>query len=276
METVNCILCRTEDPRPIKKDFVGLVYVGVDGKIEEILADGIFDIWHCDVCDTRFVTPYQEADYGKIYNQTETYTGLLEFAEKIKDDPDPFWTLIGRGQQYYAVFDFVKNKNGLRILDTGCGYGYMVHALTQLGHSVAGIEVVESVVNKAKKLYGDMFYLTQIENVYLKDKPDLVIALEVMEHLSDPLKFTQLLQNIVKDGGNIIITTPDRVYIENRTSSAGESMLKMGWAGEMPPVHLAMYSKKSMEYLAKKLNMKVEFTNFPGGHAQTIGAIFTK
>lgn len=272
---MECILCKQES-RLVKKDFGGITYITVEGKEEEINTDRFYDIWHCDICDTRFVSPYGEIDYEKVYTQTDIYKGLIEFAEKIKNDSDPWWTLIGRGQQYYAALDFVKGKQSLVGLEVGCGYGYMTYALNSLGHKFIGIEVSESVVKKCNELWGDAFYKADIRKLRIDKKLNLIIGLEVIEHLSEPMEFMEAAYNLLEIGGSVLITTPDRTYFEMRQTSEGQSMLEPGWAGEMPPIHFAMYSKKSMEWLAKKLEMKLSFTDFPGGPAQTIGAVFTK
>ena len=271
-----CILCQNRSPRLIKKDFGGLKYIKMDGTIEEINTDRFYDIWHCDVCDTRFVTPYEEIDYEKIYLKTDTYDGLLEFAQKIKTDTDPWWSLIGRGQQYYVALDFLKGKQGLTGLEVGCGYGYMTYALSALGHKVAGLEVSDSVVKKCEELYGKGFFKSKLEIIKIAEPPDFIVALEVIEHLVNPLEFMKAGKERLKEGGSFIISTPSREYLESRKTGSGDSMLAMSWTGEMPPIHFAIYSKKSMEWLAKELNMKLEFTSFPGGPNQTMGATFTK
>ena len=193
----------------------------------------------------------------------------------MKKDPDPWWKLIARGQPYYAALDFVKGKNGLIGFDVGCGYGYLTMALNSLGHKFIGIEISDYVVNKCKELYGGGFYKADIRKLEVDKPVDLIIGLEVIEHLSEPLDFMKAAQRLLNEKGSILVTTPDRDYFEMRKTQRGESMLAPGWAGEMPPIHLAMYSKRSMEWLTKELDMKLNFTDFPGGPAQTIGAIFT-
>lgn len=274
---MKCILCQQEDKiRLIKKDFSGIDYIKIDGTKESIKTDRPYDIWHCDNCDTRFVSPYEDIDYDKVYIQTDLYKGLLEFAEEFKKDPDPWWRLIARGQPYYAALDFVKDKKELMGLDVGCGYGYMTMALNSLGHKFMGIEVSNYVVNKCNELYGGGFYKADIRKLKMEEPMDLIIGLEVIEHLAEPLDFMKAAKNLLNYNGSILITTPDRDYFEMRKTQQGQPMLTPGWAGEMPPIHLAMYSKKSMEWLAKELNMKLGFTDFPGGLPQTIGAIFIK
>lgn len=268
--TPRCILCKTEDKvRLIRKDFCGIKYVGVDGKEEEIRTDRAYDIYHCDVCDSRFVYPYSIIDYEAAYTKTDIYEGLIDLAHKLKNDPDPWWVLIGRGQQYYAAFDAVKGKANLVGMDVGCGYGYMTIALNTLGHKFMGIEVSKSVVDACNELYSGGFYLADVENLKIDVKLDCIVSLEVIEHLSFPLKFMQSLKSLLKPDGFIVVTTPDRAYFEFRKT------LDLGWQGEMPPIHQAIYSKDSMHWLANDLEMDLKFTDFPGGPAQTIGAIFT-
>lgn len=272
---MKCILCKSE-AQLIKKDFVGIKYITMEGKEEVVTTNRSYDIWHCGICDTRFVSPYESIDYEQVYTKTNIYDGLVEFAEKIKNDSDPWWSLIGRGQQYYAALDFVKNKEIHWGLEAGCGFGYMTFALQKLGYNFIGTEVSEYVVKKAKELYGDIFYNTDIKFLKPSEPFDVIISLEVIEHLADPLEFMKSIKELLKDDGSALITTPAREYFEMMKNGSGQSMLVMGWNGEMPPIHLAMYSKKSMGWIAKELEMKLSFTDFPGGPNQTMGAVFTK
>ena len=272
---MKCILCKNE-AELIKKDFSGLIYIGVDGKKEDVPTDRFYDIYHCNYCDTRFVSPCRDIDYEKVYTQTNIYDGLLEFAERIKHDSDPWWILIGRGQQYYVGLDFIKGKKGLYGFDVGCGYGYFTAAVNGLGHYIKGLEVSDYVIENANRIFGDGFIKADIRNVKTDVEVDVIFGLEVIEHLSKPLEFMKACKELVKNGGSIVLSTPNLDYFRVRKMESGAPMLSMGWVAEMPPVHLALYSKKSMEWLAKELEMDLRFTDFPGGLEQTIGAIFTK
>jgi hypothetical protein len=56
----------------------------------------------------------------------------------------------------------------------------------------------------------------------------------------------------VKPGGKIIITTPNK-------SSYGRGV---AWNTEMPPVHTAWFSERSMRFINNKRNASLRFVNF--------------
>lgn len=273
---VSCILCGGSDLSLVVKDFHGIRY-GTEGSVQEKRTDRMYDIYDCNTCKTRFVSPYGTVSYEKLYTDTDIYKGLDDFAIEIRDGYDPVWKLISRGRVYFAVFDFLRGKTGVNGIDVGCGYGYLTHLLNRIGHHFVGLEVSESVVNRANEIYGSGYYCSLLDNVDRASEPiDLVVALEVIEHIDNPLNLIRQAKRLIRDGGNILITTPDIDFYRQQKSGDNVSILSPGWAGELPPIHFSMFSRDSMRWIAKELDMDIEFVVFPGGQTESMGIIFTK
>jgi SAM-dependent methyltransferase len=100
-----------------------------------------------------------------------------------------------------------------RILDLGCGRGWLSHALARHG-DVLGIDVVAASVERARELFPDLTF-EQLDTRRLLDSRgpgsfDLVVSSEVIEHVEDADKpaFVSDIYELLRPGGYAIITTP--------------------------------------------------------------------
>jgi len=100
-----------------------------------------------------------------------------------------------------------------RILDLGCGRGWLTRALSRYGE-VVGTDVVAASVQRARELHPDLtFEQTDLQG--LLDSPgeesfDLVVSSEVLEHIKNTEKhdFLHGIHQLLRPGGYAIVTTP--------------------------------------------------------------------
>lgn len=111
----------------------------------------------------------------------------------------------------------VGDLSGLKILDIGCGGGLVCEPLSRLGAKVTGLDATfESI--EAAKIHRDQMGL---EITYLHDTAealaenqretfDVVLALEIIEHVDDPAGFVKTCAKLVRPGGKLIMSTLNR------------------------------------------------------------------
>jgi 2-polyprenyl-6-hydroxyphenyl methylase/3-demethylubiquinone-9 3-methyltransferase len=114
----------------------------------------------------------------------------------------------------------VKSLNclsGLRILDIGCGAGLLCEPLTRLGAQVIGVDASASNIAVAK-LHADKGHLsidyrcTTAEEMDVRERFDIVLAMEVVEHVSDVALFLSRCTAMLKPGGLMVISTLSRTW----------------------------------------------------------------
>lgn len=107
----------------------------------------------------------------------------------------------------------LKPFGNLKILDIGCGGGLVCEPMARLGANVTGADAddkaIEVAQNHAAQSGLDIRYLNEpAENI--KEQFDVVLALEIIEHVSDPAAFVKLCASLCKPGGLVIFSTLNR------------------------------------------------------------------
>lgn len=102
---------------------------------------------------------------------------------------------------------------GRRVVDAGSGEGYGSAMLGQVAASVTGIELVQPVVDHARRTYPDQAFVTaDICDTGLPDAgTDVVVNLQVIEHLPDVGRFLAETRRILRPGGQLVVATPNRL-----------------------------------------------------------------
>lgn len=101
----------------------------------------------------------------------------------------------------------------LDVLDLGCNVGYGTYAISRSAKSVIGIDVSEKVINDARNSYGadNLSFLTFDGNTlpFPNESFDLVISLQVIEHIEDCQLYLSEASRILKRNGIFFATTPN-------------------------------------------------------------------
>lgn len=118
-----------------------------------------------------------------------------------------------------AVRALLPAAKGRRILDLGCGNGYISGRLHEMGHHVVGIDLSNEGIELARNRNPDVRY--EVASVY-DDLSSLepsgwnvVLASEVIEHLFDPPRFLNNVYGLLNSGGHLILTTPYHGFLKN-------------------------------------------------------------
>jgi SAM-dependent methyltransferase len=112
-----------------------------------------------------------------------------------------------------------QNRGPLRILDLGCGRGWMTYLASQYGTCDA-VDPVAPVVEFAKTRYpGLEFLVGSVDTVLSRAdfRPyDVVLCSEVIEHIPDTVKqdFVRGLRSLLVPSGHLLITTPRGEWLQ--------------------------------------------------------------
>ncbi len=100
----------------------------------------------------------------------------------------------------------------LKILDIGCGGGMLCEPLNRLGAKITGIDASQNNIEVAKlhskEMNLDIEYICcSPENLNMKDKFDVILNMEVIEHVSNVNLFIENCSDLIKEKGIMFVAT---------------------------------------------------------------------
>jgi 2-polyprenyl-6-hydroxyphenyl methylase/3-demethylubiquinone-9 3-methyltransferase len=101
----------------------------------------------------------------------------------------------------------------LSVLDVGCGGGLVCEPMARMGAKVTGIDADAVAINVANDHAAQSGLSIAYENKAaeeLQAQFDVILALEIIEHVADPAAFAQSCAKLVKPGGLVIFSTLNR------------------------------------------------------------------
>ena len=121
-----------------------------------------------------------------------------------------------------AVMHFQRDRkrldclNGLRILDIGCGGGLLSEPLARIGAQVVGADPAANNIEVAKLHAAETSVAVDYRSTTAEaladagERFDIVLAMEVIEHVTDVKLFVRRCAEMVKPGGLMITATLNR------------------------------------------------------------------
>jgi len=106
---------------------------------------------------------------------------------------------------------------GLRLLDIGCGGGLLSEPMTRLGFQVTGVDASERNIGTASAHAAEQglaidYRASTAEALVAAGEPpfDVILNMEVIEHVADPAAFVRDCARLLKPGGLMIVATLNR------------------------------------------------------------------
>jgi 2-polyprenyl-3-methyl-5-hydroxy-6-metoxy-1,4-benzoquinol methylase len=112
---------------------------------------------------------------------------------------------------HQTIIQGIPNQ-AVEILDVGCGNAWLARKLCPKGKNVISLDVSIDNAQKALENYPYQNHKAVVADVYklpfANGSFDCIVASEVLEHQPAPEQFVEILFNLLRPGGVLILTTP--------------------------------------------------------------------
>jgi SAM-dependent methyltransferase len=122
----------------------------------------------------------------------------------------------GTFQHHIARYEFAlaQMRGGERVLDTGCGVGYGMDLLSEKSGAILGVDYSMPALQYARARYGSgklRFAQMNCQQLAIAGNSfDLMISFEMFEHLEDSPAYLRECHRVLRPGGRLILSTPNR------------------------------------------------------------------
>ncbi|HEY9488322.1 MAG TPA: class I SAM-dependent methyltransferase [Chryseosolibacter sp.] len=150
------------------------------------------------------------------------------------------------------LLKILESKKDRKILDIGCGNGWLANDLIERDFDAYGTDASPSGIEIARKKNKDRFFIQDLTKDDLPEelngiKFNTIISTEVIEHLYSPRSYFEFCKRVLQKsgGGELIVSTPYHGYMKNVALSLSGHMDKhftVLWDGG----HIKFWSRKTL------------------------------
>lgn len=220
---------------------------------QDFLAFGDYILIDCSRCG--LVSP--NVDFSKLDNHDvyDDQAYIEDTRREILDTYDYRKRTHAPERLNYVLEKTQIPRSELKLLDVGCGPGYLLSYLKDNGIQYKGLELADFLVKICKEKG------LNVEEADLKNEPDasynVITLFDVLEHLSDPVAlFSTLNEKLVK-GGYVLAYTPNIHSLSFVLMQAKQNNL-------YPFQHLCFFDERSLDYLAETSGFTVHSKDYYG------------
>lgn len=131
------------------------------------------------------------------------------YADTFGSDRHRLGQQVNAGISHRALRSLLDLSNIKTVLDVGTGYGFLPALLRdRYGMDVTGVELSAQEADYAEQTNNVAIHRQPLGEADIpRDRFDLVMSYEVIEHVPDPVEFTRQMANHVRPGGWLVICT---------------------------------------------------------------------
>jgi SAM-dependent methyltransferase len=218
-----------------------------------------FELAHCATCRYSFVTN-PRTDFGALYDE-QYYRGNgadpnVDYERELRDPRTV------RAYEWRAILEIVRHLRGsladLRWLDYGCGLGGLVRYGRERGVDISGFDEGYAADRMREE---SIPTLSPDELTSAAGSFDVVTAIEVVEHLIDPVPLLRQIAGCLRSGGLFFLTTGNAQPFRDRLTK---------WAYVQPEVHVGYFEPRTLEMALRSVGLEPSYPGFVPGYTDLI------
>ena len=214
--------------------------------------------FRCSDCKSIFVA-HDEAIYEKLHASVSSYSDHENMARQINElDEFTVRKKLEKSQINISLLNAIKPYGKtIKIAEIGCSTGIITNYLRTLGYDVIGFDISESAIKKAKKLFGEGFYVYSNKEMIKHAPFDVIFHLGTIGCVSDPNIFNENLLGYLNNNGTLFFNAPNVTHLDYS---------KKEWLSTTPPDLVTLFHP---DFFKKTLGNKGELKVTIIGHQLT-------
>jgi SAM-dependent methyltransferase len=204
---------------------------------EYFTSDDCFDYWACSDCQSVYLHPLPLERLPEIYPpkyysySPQTGAGLVQRAKRWID-----------ARMFRRVLRHLRTPT-LDVLDVGGGSGWLLDLLREIDPRVRNTQIVDLDPTAAERARatGHEFACMRIEEFSCERRFDLILLMNLIEHVESPRKVLANVARLLAPGGLALVKTPNLDALDARL------FRRSYWAGLHVPRHWVLFTRESFE-----------------------------
>ena len=208
----------------------------------------------CTTCGLVFTDIPAGYDLSKIYDEGY-FTGQQSDGYANYEESEP--VLHREFHRLVAILRKLTNyQANLKLLEVGSAFGYFLDEACKY-FKCSAFEVSELAAQYAQARGHHVFHGSTSEELLEQiGKVDIIVMLDVIEHLPNPVETMILLDKFLNDGGIFLLVTGD-------IDSFLARVMKKRWRLMTPPQHAYFFSKKTLIDLFRRFDYEIGHIDRP-------------
>jgi len=230
-------------------------YYAVARDIEYFSNLGDFTFYRCHECDVLFLDPMPSDRLDEIY-PSNYYSFQVDADRSIA-------LRIKRLLDTRAFAALTRDIGGssLAALDVGGGSGWLLNDLKRADPRVNQTAIVD-IDPRAENIAlanGHAYHLTTFERFETDNQFDIILMLNLIEHVTDPMAVLRKAKKLLRSGGRIWIKTPNFDALDARL------FRDRSWGGYHTPRHFVLFTKDSLVRHCESVGFRVAHCSYTQG-----------
>jgi 2-polyprenyl-3-methyl-5-hydroxy-6-metoxy-1,4-benzoquinol methylase len=222
-----------------------------------------FKIIDCETCGFIHLDPIPSKEEIKEYYERQYYQEKIpKLLNPEKEAKELEWSKLWYRDRLLTLNKYVGDEPK-RMLDVGCGNGFFLKFMKENGWEVFGIEPSLKASEYARSLDINVFNATLEEFSDNKwfNYFDAINLKNVLEHVSNPIKFLGICRSLLKNSGVICVEVPNDF---NNFQLKVHKLGKPQWWLAIPD-HINYFDFRNLERVLENLGFEIllRTTDFP-------------
>lgn len=250
VRNIRCGACGSDQPRP-----VGVPHISHEAKV--VTPDSeVMRVLQCMQCGFYYTNPmpfWDDAALQTLYD-VEYFGDESTWWHHVRTEVDPRRRLDAIAQEIEGATP--------KVLDIGCGQGYVLEHALRRGWAVWGLEASKTWAHETAARLGVKVWAEAVEEADLPaESCDVVFSDSVVEHLPEPITMMKLARHVLRPGGIAYLVTPNANAFVNHFRGL---LFRLAGSQRSPyieplcsPYHVVGFTPDSLSVLADRAGFEV-------------------